>query len=268
MIALFVSSCYNVRINEMKHWGDILEKHGLEGAFEIYDNNKEINNYYNLELCSRQLPPSQTFYILTSLIAIETSAVVDESKPSKWLKEFPSEAYTDSMTLREAFKTKNNAYFIALHNKINPEYYTQYYDSIAYGNKTYGQGDIWTQGPVMISLDEQIGFIKRIYHNKVKFVSERTTTIIKSMLLQVDKEDVKFYSFTSPVEIDGQTYYYIIGAAENYNALKNPKTDRVENIVHPYFFGLLVKAKSGTITEAQAQAVLEDLLADYQVKIQ
>lgn len=263
--AFLLNSCYNVRINEVEEWGDIFEKNGLEGAFEIYDNNKEINNYYNLELCSKQLPPGQTFYLLTSLIAIETSAVADENKVSKWLKEFPSEHYSDSMTLRQAFNEQNNDYFITLHNRINPEYYTQYYDSIAYGNKLYAKGDIWSKGPVLISLDEQIGLVKRIYHNKLKFVSERTSTIVRSMLLKEDKEALKVYEMTARVKIDNEDYVYIIGIIENYNPLKNPKTERIENIVHPYFFGLLVKSKSGSITQDQAQNLLSQLLDAYQV---
>lgn len=266
LLTLFLHSCYNVRINEVEEWKNIFDNNGLEGAFEIYDNNKEINNYHNLELCSKQIPPAQTFYLMTALIALETSAVADENKPSKWLQEFPSTEYTDSMTLRQAFNEKNNAYFTTLHNKISPDYYTQYFDSISYGNKVYGQGDIWTAGPVMISLDEQVGLLKRIYHNKLKFVSERTTTIVRSMLLKENKDDLKLYEMSATVNIDGSDYIYILGMIENYNPLKNPKTDRIENIVHPYFFGLLVKAKNGQVTQDQAQKLLKELLDAYQVR--
>lgn len=261
-----ISSCFNVRINEIKEWNDIFEKHGLEGAFELYDNNKETSNYHNLELCSEAVAPAHTFFIPMTIIAIETSTVADESKPIKWLKEFPSEHYNDSLSLKEAFHQHNNHFFITLHNKINKDYYEQYFDSMAYGNKAYDKDDIWTNGTVKISLDEQVGLMKRIYHNKIKFVSERTTTIMKSMLLTTDKSDVKFFSYSSPVTINGNDYYWIIGMIENYNPLKNPKTERIDNVVHPYFFGLLVKSKSGKITEEQANKLLFDLLTHFQIR--
>jgi beta-lactamase class D len=113
-----------------------------------------------------------------------------------------------------------------------------------------------------ISPDEQVGLMKRLYHDQLPF-STRAQRIVKGMMLQESAQDYKLYYKTGwgNDTKSGKDLMWVVGYAETIHRLKNPKTKEIEAIPHPYFFALCFKAEPGTpnLVEKRIQ-ILHDLL--------
>lgn len=264
LLVVGLSSCYDVRIDERDDWKKIFEKHGFEGGFVLYDNNREIANYYNKEVSSARVNPGSTFHIFASIVGIETSTVLDENKPIYWVSKS-----TDSMnkesSLRDFYTSNDTLFFRNLAQQIGPERMQDYMDSVKYGNMTLSPRNYWLDGTLQITPDEQAGFMKRIYFNQLKNVSTRSSTIMQSMMLQQKDDDIQLYYQISPMTDSSGTHYWIVGFAETYNPLRNPKTELIEKKIHPFFFSGLVRNVGAGVTEEQVKNLLFDLLRDYQI---
>lgn len=267
LIIIIFSACSDIRIDEKKGWNTIFEKHGLSGGFELYDNNREIANYHNLEAISIQKKPGRTFDIFSSIIGIETSIVLDESKPIYWVSRMTDTAINKSNNLRQFFKEHNATFYRQLALEISAEKMKEYIDTAKYGNMKISNEPYWENGELLISADEQVGFMKKIYFNLLPNVSIRATTIMQSMMAEEKKENLNLYYQISPVEEDGKTNYWIVGFVESYNPLINPKTKKTENKVHPHFFSGYITAGAQAPTATNVKALLFDILEDYQIPV-
>lgn len=281
---LGLSACSDVRISEHKDWKEVFDKYGIqEGSFEYYDNNKELANYYNKEMCSEQFSPASTFKIFNSLIALETNVALDERMLIRFdgKKHFykkgrligPDEDMTGAfnlpewnkdLTMAEAFKVSAVPYYQELARRIGLPLMQKYLDTVNYGNmRTGGVVDnFWLNDTLKISPDEQVGLMKRLYHDELPF-SARTQRIVKGMMLQETTTDYKLYYKTGwgNDTKSGQDILWVVGFAETIHRLKNPKSQKMEAIPHPYFFALCFKAadKMPNLAETR-KAILHDLL--------
>ncbi|HTO16659.1 MAG TPA: penicillin-binding transpeptidase domain-containing protein [Edaphocola sp.] len=262
IISIFaLSACRDVRIDQHKDWGKVFEKYGItEGAFEYYDNNKERANYYNKDLCSERLTPASTFKIFNSLVALETNVALDEKLEIKFdgIKKYyrhgnilkPEEdtslgfnypEWNKDMTMTEAFKISNVPFYQEVARRIGRDKMQDYLDSVQYGNMKIGEqvDNFWLNDTLKISPDEQVGFMKQLYHDLLPF-SARTQRIVKGMMLQETHEDYKLY-YKTGLGFDsksGKDVVWVVGFAETIHRLKNPKTKKIDPIPHPYFFTL------------------------------
>lgn len=278
-----LNSCSDVRINEHPEWKVVFDKHGIEdGAFEYYDNNKEIANYYNKAMCSEPITPASTFKIFNSLVALETNVALDEQMVIKYdgtparyrkgvlLKEgedtagaFNREEWNKDLTMAEAFKVSSVPYYQEIARRIGLPTMQKYLDTVKYGNRNMGGvvDNFWLNDTLKISPDEQVGLMKRLYHDELPF-SARTQRIVKGMMLQESTDDYKLYYKTGwgTDSRSGDDVMWVVGFAETIHRLKNPKTEKVEAIPHPYFFTLCFKAKEGTPELVEKRkAILKEL---------
>lgn len=280
----FFAACSDVRINEHKDWKTVFDNNDIkDGCFEYFDNNKEIANYYNKEMCSEPFTPASTFKIFNSLVALETGVALDEQMVIKFdghkkmykkgilVKEgedttgaFNLEEWNKDLTMAEAFKVSAIPYFQELARRITLPEMQKYLDSVKYGNMKMGGvvDNFWLNDTLKISPDEQVGFLKKLYHDELPF-SARTQRIVKGMMLQESDTDYKLYYKTGwgNDTKSGEDIIWIVGWAETIHRLKNPKTQKIDAIPHPYFFSMCFKAKNGTegIIEKRIK-VLHELL--------
>lgn len=261
---IFFASCSDSRITDQDSWGKIFEKYQVKGGFEILDNNKEIVNYYNRLACSKPLPPGQTFYIISSIIGLESSAVLEDNKPILWVSKM-NDSLDKNGTIRTFYKENNTAFFNQLAKEISPLKMKEYLDTIKYGNMEVNNESYWQDGTLTISPDEQVGLMKRIYFNQLPFISTRSTTIVKSMMQEENTDEIKLYYQISPVVDSGKNNIWIVGFAENFNPLKNPVSHKIENKVHPFFFTGLIQDVPADFPLQNAKSLMMDILKDYQI---
>lgn len=264
LLVVSLSSCYDIRIDERDDWKEIFDKHGFDGGFVLYDNNREIANYYNKDVSSTRVNPGATFHIFASIVGIETSTVLDENKPIYWVSKITDSLDKES-SLRDFYKNNDSLFFKNLAQQIGPELMQDYMDSVKYGNMTLSPRQYWLDGTLQITPDEQAGFMKRIYFNQLKNVSTRSSTIMQSMMLQRKDDEIQLYYQISPMTDSVGKHFWIVGFAETYNPLRNPKTELIEKKIHPFFYSGLVRNVDADVTEADIQDLLFDLLRDYQI---
>ncbi|MNU21875.1 Beta-lactamase OXA-10 precursor [compost metagenome] len=266
-IVLGLASCSDVRINDHDEWKPVFDKYKVtEGCFEYYDNNKEEANYYDKERCSKRMSPASTFKIFNSLVALETGVALDEQMKIKWDGVVRRPEWDKDLTMAEAFKVSAVPYYQELARRIGVKEMQHYLDTVQYGNMQIGSqiDQFWLNDTLQITPDEQVGFMKRLYHDELPF-SPRSQRIVKGMMLQETATDYQLYYKTGWSGIDGakEDILWVVGYAETVHRLKNPKTGDMQAIPHPYFFALNFSvpknSDSKTLVETRIK-LLHDLL--------
>lgn len=235
-----LASCSGVRIKEHDEWKKYFDEYGVDGCFEMYDNNKEIASYYNKERCSTRIIPASTFKIFNSLVALQTDVAPDEQLIIKWDGIIrPVKEWNQDLTMAQAFKYSAVPYYQELARRIGKKQMQHYLDTVQYGNMQIGDhiDQFWLNGTLRISPDEQVGFIKKLYHTELPF-NERAQRIVRGMMLQEDHPDYRLYYKTGWGKAADTNILWIVGYIEQFERLKNVETQKIESIPHPYFFAL------------------------------
>lgn len=238
--AASLPSCSGVRIKEHDEWKKYFDGYGVEGCFEIYDNNKEIASYYNKERCSERITPASTFKIFNSLVALQTDVAPDEQLVIKWDSIVrPVKEWNQDLTMAQAFQYSAVPYYQEVARRIGKKQMQHYLDTVQYGNMQIGDqvDQFWLNGTLRISPDEQVGFIKRLYHTELPF-NERAQRIVRGMMLREEHPDYRLYYKTGWGQAADTNLLWIVGYVEQFEKLKNVETGKIESIPHPYFFAL------------------------------
>lgn len=245
LLALFLTqtSCWNVRIKDHKEWKQYFEKYpGMgDACFEMYDNNKEIAMYYNIKRCSKRLAPGAVFDIFSALTALSENVALDES--FKLAVKDSANQQPDSLTLKQAFRQNNEAYFQKLVQVVGYKKMKHCLDTVQFGNKKIAQTDnYYTDGTLLVTPDEMVGFMKDLYHGELKAFDQRSMRLVQDMMLQETKPAMKLYYRTATIPQGDSSTHWVVGIWEHSEALINSKTKILEHIPHPYFFAMNFKA--------------------------
>lgn len=263
LLMLFtLSACSSVRIKEHKEWGPIFEKYDVTGSFEIYDNNKEIAHYYNKELCSEPLIPAETFDVLVALSALETVVAKDELKVIEWDGvERANPEWNQDLTLSDAFKLNSTSHIQSIVEEMGKSDMYHYLFAIQYGNMEMGDsiGAFWTNGDLMISPDEQVGLMKRLYHTELPQFNERSHRIVRGMMFQEEGETYRLYYKIGHDKVTNPERIWVVGIVEEFQTRRHVKTRQIESIPHPHFFALTFQPNNDQV---DVSSVTLDLLWD------
>ncbi len=245
-----ITSCAETRIHEEDKIGNIFREHGIGNAcFIMRDHTHETIYFYNKERCLKRFTPASTFKIFNALAGLESVTAPDERYVIKWdsVERWNTE-WNHDMNMREAFKTSNVGYFQELARRIGRDYLQHYIDTVQYGNKRIGPSldMFWLNDTLLISADEQLGFIKKLYFDELPF-AERSQRIVRSMMLQEETDHYKLYYKTGTSSQKDSTLYWIVGFAEKIERVKeHEKSMNKSNLRnYPYFFAQNFTVKSG-----------------------
>lgn len=269
ILIIAFSSCHRDNILTQSQWGDIFKKHGIDSAcFELADNSHDQILLYNLGRCSRRFSPASTFKIMNSLVALETNILPNETVVIPWDGIKRREEWNKDMDLREAFKVSCVPYYQEVARRIGAVEMQHWIDTVRYGNKRIG-GAIdmfWLNDTMLISPDEQVGFIKKLYFDKLPF-SQRSQRIVRSMMLQEDSTDYKLYYKTGTSMNDKNiTTAWIVGFVERKEIQKTVVTKKVETNYRPYFFTLNFETPDTSMnTMAVRKEILREILKERQI---
>lgn len=246
LLLLGCSGCMNTRIKNKKEWQQVFDKYGVQGCFELYDNNKEIAYYYNRDRCATRYSPASTFKIFNSLVALETGVAPTEEMVIKWdgIKRW-NDKWNQDLTMAQAFKYSAVPYYQELARRIGVEKMKKYIDTVKYGNMDInGPVDsFWLNDTLQITADEQVGLLKRLYWKELPGFSDRSQRIVTGIMLQLSKDDYKLYYKTGTT---ANGLYWIVGFVETIHHLKNVETKQIDNIPHAYFFAMNFSAPDST----------------------
>ena len=272
LLALFIGSCRDVRIKEHKEWGKTFEDNGIKNAcFILRDHNHESVHYYNKERCTQRFLPASTFKIFNSLIALETAVASDDQLTIKWDGVTRRPEWDKDMTMREAFKVSNVAFYQEVARRIGPARMKRYIDTVKYGNmKMEGSIDnFWLNNSLQISADEQIGLLKKMYFGELP-MTERSQRIVKTMMLQEETPAYKLFYKTGTGEVNGKTIYWVVGFAEKIMKVKEPEgsMNKSNERNYPFFFAENFELPTSDTSKNWGKVridILHDVLKSYKV---
>ncbi|MCY7292275.1 MAG: class D beta-lactamase [Ferruginibacter sp.] len=236
--------------NDLKKYFD---SRNVEGCFTMMDNSNGSITVYNMAMDTTRFTPASTFKIVNSLIGLETGKILDENMVIKWDgTKRSNEDWNRDMTMKEAFKVSNVAYYQEVARRIGKDSMKMYIDTLSYGNKNIGGtiDSFWLNNQLKISPDEQIGLMKRLYFDQLPFRKSVQQTV-RDVMLQEDNTAYKL------------SYKTGWGFDEQNNAI-GWLVGWIEENRHVYFFATLVKSKDRDFDMKPVRiGITKDILKHY-----
>ncbi len=158
----------------------------------------------NEKRANTALSPFSTFKVANSLIALDTGIIKSAEQTLTFNKEnYPEQAWWPSVwklpsySLSSAFKYSMVAIYRQMATDIGEETMQNYVTQFDYGNKNISSGldDFWLNGSIKISAVEQVNFLQKLYHNKLKVKAQSIKTLKEVMLVE-STSDYKIYAKT------------------------------------------------------------------------
>lgn len=213
-----------------------------KGAFVLYDQKNDRYTRYDEERCRVRFSPKSTFKIPNSLIGLETGVIRDADFVIPWNRQkyppqdnwdqYPFKHWGQDHNLRSAIKYSVVWYYRELALRVGAQRMKKLVTAFDYGNEDIS-GDIdyfWLGGPLKISADEQVEFLKKFYAGRLP-VSKRATEIVKDILVLEKTPEYTLSAKTGGGSIAEGTY---IGWFVGY----------VETKGNVYFFATNIEGKS------------------------
>jgi beta-lactamase class D len=188
----------------------------LTSAFVLYDENTGQTLHYHPERCAEGLLPASTFKILNALIGLETRMIPDENYTIPWDgHQYPVAAWNQDHTLKTAMQNSVVWYYQELARRVGREKMQQYVSAAGYGNQDISGNldSFWLDGGLRISADEQVDFLRRLYHDDLPF-SARSMRIVREMLLLETTEVYRLSGKTGSTQMGSTNIGWFVGYVE------------------------------------------------------
>jgi beta-lactamase class D len=198
---LFACSPNNIKIDPAIT--KIMDSTGVKGVFAILENGSGQFTMNNLALYKdSSYAPLNTFFAIPTLIAINKGYINQDS--TKWV----------------SFDSVN--YYKYLISKLGRESIMKTKESLFYGKgiATADGSNYWENKSLVITPDEQLGFIKKLYFKQLPSLNNYTQEIFKKMIVKENNANYKL-SYINGSDINGANAWYL---------------GYLEEQSHPYFF--------------------------------
>ncbi len=176
------ASAFAFTVEPVPEWNELFDAHRVTGVVLVYDDSAD--RYYSsapLRINDRFLPAS-TFKVLSSLIALETRVVSDETQIIPWNRtEREVATWNRDMDMREAIACSAVWVYQELARKIGPERMNFWVRRANYGNGNTGGAidSFWLDGNLRVSPLEQLEFMRRLKTGRLPF-SKRNLDIVRN----------------------------------------------------------------------------------------
>jgi beta-lactamase class D len=214
---IFIVLVYACNPNNVKNdsaIAQLMDSAGMQGSFALLENGTEQFTIHNLsKYKDSAAAPLNTFFIIPALIGLDKGIV---SHHDTLLN------LNDSAELYKAVIAK-----------IGRQQILKVLDSLHYG-KGIASADsthFWEDGSLVITPDEQLGLIKRIYFKEL-FFQKKSQEQLKKMILMEDNSNYRLSYITGVDTTTAKNTAWVLGY--------------VEENQHPYFFVLNTKANKST----------------------
>ena len=225
-ISAFACTPNNVKISTVI--GKQIDSAGMQGSFALMENSTEAFTVYNLSAYKDSgYAPLNSFFALPVLIGFDRGQL--NADTNTWVS------------------LDSSAYYQQLVKQIGRTILLQEIDSIHYGKGivSANMDSFWRDESLLITADEQLGFIKRLYFNALPF-QKRSQELFRKMILKEQNSNYQLsYIVATDTALGNQAW--VIGYVE-------------ENL-HPYFFVLHTSATDGKDLKNRNINLLKSILA-------
>ncbi len=167
-----------------------LGEQGVAGGFVVYDENADVFYRFNRDRVRARTIPASTFKILNSLIFLEEGIVESARATIEWDgQQRDVSSWNQDQTLASAFRRSAVWAYQKLARDTGISRMQAYIDAVGYGNGQAGTtvDMFWLEGPLTISPEEQIHFLRRLRSGDLPFRSEVMDTV-KSIMIDEREE--------------------------------------------------------------------------------
>jgi beta-lactamase class D len=186
LLIIFIQGCTvnNVDIdNDIKKYFDAQK---ANGSFGMFDNSRGRFTIYNLDRFKKRYSPASTFKIVNSLVALQTGRLTSDSTIISWdgvVRERPE--WNQNLSLYHAFRVSAVPHFQEIARSIGKDTLKYWLDTLKYGNMNMGKtvDAFWLDNSLLISPDEQLGLVKRLYFRQLPF-RESVQESVKKMMIR------------------------------------------------------------------------------------
>ncbi len=203
------------------------------------------------EQCAERFSPCSTFKIPNALIGLQTGVLTDANTTFKWDgHDYGRAAANRDQTLTSAIQNSIVWYFRRVAEEIGPRRMQNWLDRIEYGNRDIsgGQKKFWLMSSLLISADEQVAFMAKLYRNELPFQPEAVATV-KQILVNSDENGVVLSGKTGSGEwSDGRYLGWFVGD------VKGPKGE--------YVFAVNLVGEAEGIDGRRARDVAKEMLRE------
>lgn len=202
--------------NFQKHF----DEYGVKGSVIIFDASTNKTYYYDKPRTQKRFSPASTFKIFNSLVGLETAVIPDTSFVIQWdsVKRGNYLPWNRSNSLNSAFKYSVVWYYQELARRVGSEKMQYYLSLNKYGNESIKDSidAFWLSdygGKLEISQQEQIGFLNKLYHDKLAF-SKRSQQLVKTIMLMESNEEYSLSAKTGMCSGNSLWYGWYVGWIE------------------------------------------------------
>ena len=206
----------------------MMDSAGMQGTFALMENGTEQFTIANLSRYKDSAyAPLNTFFIVPTLIALDKGYI--NHKVDKWISADSSNYYKDLIA------------------KIGRTDLLKTIDSIHYGSGIVSANldRFWADNSLLITPDEQLGLIKKLYFSELAF-QKHSQEFYRKMIIKEDNANYKL-SYILSSDTSANNAAWVVGY--------------VEENKHPYFFVLNTNAlKSDSLDQKNVQLLKQILL--------
>lgn len=206
----------------------MMDSAGMQGTFALMENGTEQFTIANLSRYKDSAyAPLNTFFIVPTLIGLDKGYI--NHKEDKWVSQDSSNYYKDLVA------------------KIGRTDLLKTIDSIHYGRGIVSANldKFWMDNSLIITPDEQLGLIKKLYFSELSF-QKHAQEFYRKMIVKEDNANYKL-SYIVSSDSTANNAAWVVGY--------------VEENKHPYFFVLNTNAlKSDSLVQKNVQLLKQILL--------
>lgn len=213
-LIVLVYACNPNNVKSDTAIAQLMDSAGMKGSFALLENGTEQFTIHNLSKYKDSASaPSNTFFIIPALIGLDQGII---------------HHHDTSLNLNDSAQL-----YKAVIANIGRQQILKVLDSLHYG-KGIASADsthFWEDGSLVITPDEQLGLIKRVYFKEL-FFQKKSQEKLKKMIVMEDNSNYRL-SYITGIDTTANKYAaWVLGY--------------VEENQHPYFFVLNTKSNTST----------------------
>jgi beta-lactamase class D len=250
-VALLTAGCTVNNVDIDDSLGKHFEASGAKGTFGMFDNSRGRFTIYNLDRFKERFSPASTFKIVNAMIGLQTGKLTTDSTVIPWdgvTRERPE--WNQDLSLHRAFRYSAVPHFQTLARSIGRDTMQRWLDTLKYGNMRIGRAvdSFWLDTSLLISPDEQLGLVKRLYFRQLPFRASVQESVKKMMVQENNALYQLAYKTGMGTTKQGRPMAWMVGWVEE------------NRHVYPFVLNLDVDPKDqGRLTDIR-EKILKDIL--------
>lgn len=191
----------------------------IDGAIIIYNETQNtwiFNNEFDVK---EGTPPGATFHLLHALIGLDLGLLSEAPEIYERWDGINRYYFGNLMTqwncntnLDEALYYSNDWYFDRLAHELKPKDYYYFLNRLQYSNRVVRKdiSGFWNYGGLLVTPEQQLEFLKKLYHNKLPFATKNQQYVLGKMLVD-ENPDYTLYGYNAYTVYKGKATDWWIG---------------------------------------------------------